>query len=192
MKRFTDIHTHNPAAGADAVICVDPVEQPMGELRPDRFYSAGIHPWNAAKADEAAMQALERLVGLPNVVAVGEAGLDKLRGPGLDVQQQVFVSQARLAEQARKPLVIHAVRAWAELLRLKRLIKPEQPWIIHGFRGNPELARQLVDHGFHISLGRRRHPGVEAVVPPAMLHYETDDMPQNIHPAPAAEPKRDE
>lgn len=171
---FADIHTHRHDAPVDAVICVDPSDGSMPPLCPDRHYSAGIHPWRAALAGPDAWCRLEELAALPGVVAVGEAGLDTLRGPAINVQLPVFERQARLAEAVGKPLIIHAVRAWQQLITLHRRMRPAQPWIIHGFRGKPELARQLVAQGFHISLGPRFNPGVPAVVPPHMLHRESD------------------
>lgn len=171
---FADIHTHRPDAGPDAVICVDPSRTPVTPLLPGRHYSVGIHPWRALDATPEAWAALADMARRSEVVAIGEAGLDTLRGPGLDAQLPVFVRQARLADEVGKPLVIHAVRAWQQLIALRRSLSPAQPWIIHGFRGKPALARQLVAHGFHLSLGTRYNPAVKAVIPPDRLHSETD------------------
>lgn len=51
-------------------------------------------------------------------------------------------------------------------MELRKAFRPKQRWIIHGFRRKPELARQLVDAGFDISIGTKYNPGVPAVVPP--------------------------
>lgn len=172
---FADIHTHRLDAGPDAVICVDPSETPLPELRADRHYSVGIHPWRAHLATPEAWAELGRLAASPLVVAIGEAGLDTLRGPALaEVQTPVFVRQAELAETLGKPLIIHAVRSWQQLIALRRSMRPSVPWIIHGFRGNPQLARQLLDHGFDLSLGPRHNPATLAIIPPHRLHRESD------------------
>lgn len=174
MNRFADIHTHDLDAGPDAVICIDPTERPIPAVRADRFYSVGIHPWRADIAAPSDWAELERLAALPNVVAIGEAGLDALRGPEREVQMPVFLKQARLAEKLGKPLIIHAVKSNAELISLIRSERPSVPWIIHGFRGKPQLARQLTGCGFHLSLGKRFNPSVPAEIPPSLLHRESD------------------
>ena len=76
----------------------------------------------------------------------------------MDLQKEVFLAQANLAEETHKPLIIHCVKAWADLIACKKAVKPEMPWIIHGFRGNGELASQLVRLGFYLSFGDRFNP----------------------------------
>lgn len=170
LSRYADVHTHNPDAGPDAIINL-----PLGAQVPgEGAYSVGIHPWDAAAATEADMAWLERVAALPQVVAIGEAGLDALRGGPLDVQERLFVSQAMLSERLGKPLIIHAVKTLDRIIALRRQIRPAQPWVIHGFRGKPQMARQLVRAGFDISLGARFNPDVPAAVPPDRLHRETD------------------
>lgn len=173
---FSDIHTHRTDAGRDAVICIDPSVDPLPAIQPGWHYSVGIHPWRADCATDRVWRLLDELSRRPEVVAIGEAGLDTLRGPSPEVQLPVFVRQAQLAEAVGKPLIIHAVRSWADIMALRRQMRPAQPWIIHGFRGKPQLAAQLVRAGFHISLGKLHHPGVPLVVPPDRLHRESDDM----------------
>lgn len=174
---FSDIHTHRPDAGPDAVICLDPCDGVgMADMLSCHHYSAGIHPWNAARATEADWHTLEEMAADPRTVAIGEAGLDALRGPSADIQLPVFQRQALLVETVGKPLIIHAVRTFPQLIALKHSLHPSQPWIIHGFRGKPELARELLRHGFHISLGPRHNAATAEVIPPDRLHHESDAM----------------
>lgn len=170
LSRYADVHTHRPDAGPDAIINL-----PAGAEVPSRgAYSVGIHPWDAAEATEADLQWVERAAALPQVVAIGETGLDALRGGPLDEQESIFAWHAELSERLGKPLIIHAVRAIDRVMALRRQMKPKQPWVIHGFRGKPEQALQLVRAGFDISIGERFNPGVPEVVPPERLHRETD------------------
>ena len=76
------------------------------------------------------------------VPAVGECGFDALKGPSHDLQEQAFVRQVQLSEQFRKPMILHVVRDFDSVIRLRRTLKPEQPWLIHGFRGGPEQMSQ--------------------------------------------------
>lgn len=140
------------------------------------FFSVGIHPWYIDTEDfERQWITLQVGVRAPGVVAVGEAGLDKLALAPLAVQQEVFRRQALLAEESAKPLIVHCVKAWGELMGLRKKIRPRMPWIVHGFRGNRSLAQQLIGCGCYISLGDRFR---EEVLTPAVVPYlflETDD-----------------
>lgn len=170
LARYTDIHTHGPAAPG-VIRNLDVFEEPQ----PGYNYSAGIHPWESD--GEKALEWFDRMAVHPQVVAIGEAGLDKLRGAAPDIQTRLFVHQARRAEEVAKPLIIHCVRAYGELLGLRRLLKPSQPWIIHGFRGKAALARQLLDAGFCLSFGTQYNPEAYAITPPERLYHETDTAP---------------
>lgn len=162
----SDIHTHNPRA-TDAIINLEPGM----EMRPDALYSVGWHPWWSSPQ----MQWVEELAANPQVAIIGECGIDKLRGVGdTDAQLALTRAHAELAERVGKPLLLHIVGAWNEIMALRRRMRPAQPWIIHGFRGKPQLAAQLVRAGFHISLGPGANPLTAAAIPPDRLLHETD------------------
>jgi TatD DNase family protein len=138
------------------------------------FLSVGIHPWYIENVEEQIEQ-LKNWAILPEVVALGEAGLDKQSAIPLDVQQEVFIRQAALAEESKKPLIVHCVKAWQELLEIKKQINPQLPWIIHGFRGKPKLAEQLIRQNVYISFGEYFHPESLHVAYPDRIFTETDD-----------------
>lgn len=124
---------------------------------------------------EAALCKLEELVRHPQVLAVGEAGLDKLAAAPMNRQVEVFRRQARLAEEVGKPLVIHLVKATDELLRVKRELRPSVPWIIHGFRGKAALAEEFLKHGFYLSFGEKYQEAALRLTPVHRLFIETDE-----------------
>ena len=169
--KVSDIHSHDPLAPDSAVINLDR----YAAMRPDhRLYSVGWHPW----WPDPDMDWVERTAADPRIVIIGECGLDRRRGAlALGEQIELTRAHALLAERLEKPLLLHVVGAWSEIIALRRQIKPQQPWIIHGFRGKPQLARQLLDAGFDISLGVRFNPEAEAIIPPERLHRETDSQP---------------
>lgn len=140
-------------------------------MRSDALYSVGWHPWWPA----CNMDWVERMASDSRVVIIGECGIDKLRGVGT-VSEQISIVRlhASLSERLHKSLLLHIVGAWNEIIALRGELKPEQPWIIHGFRGKPELAVQLVRAGFSISLGKTYNPATPAVIPPDRLFHETD------------------
>ncbi|MDE6587336.1 MAG: TatD family hydrolase [Paramuribaculum sp.] len=171
VEAVDDWHTHCPGRRR-AIINAPSLDEP---LNADLLWSAGIHPWEADKATPEMLDLLRRRVAEPQVVAVGEAGLDRVKGPSLVVQEEVFRAQARIADEAGKPLIIHAVRTIPEIIRLHKEMKPRVAWIIHGFRGGKEAARQLLARpGIYISLGSRYRADAEAVIPPDRLLRESD------------------
>ena len=183
---ITDCHTHRTDA-RDAIINVSP---DYTEFLPGRFYSVGIHPWLTAEMPAEGIGRLMELLPVAarrsDVVAIGESGFDRLRGGDMGLQRELFNLHARLADDLGKPLIIHCVRAWNDLLQARRDMDPHAPWIVHGFRGKPELARQLTDAGMYISLGERFNPATAPVIPPERLLVETDESDQPIDAIAAA------
>lgn len=180
LSDFRDIHTHRADAGEDALICVEP-EAPRC---PGRWYSVGVHPWTLGPQGltDAQRVALEAAAADSRVAAIGEAGIDLLRGPAVEVQTEAFMEQAEIAAAAGKPLIIHCVRAWHIVLRLRAEFlsaqagAAEPQWVIHGFRGGPALARQLLDAGFDLSFGVRCNAASFALTPPDRRFRESDAL----------------
>lgn len=172
LHSFADIHSHTRIA-PDTVCSVEPGASMPGAYG-EAWYSVGIHPWSTDTPVAATtMEELATLADDPRVVAIGEAGLDALRGGPQDYQEEIFLHQAALAERVGKPLIIHCVRRYGRLLELHRSLRPSVQWVVHGFSGKSELARQLAAAGIGISL-RTPRPEIEAVVPPHLLFHETD------------------
>ncbi|MCC8172824.1 MAG: TatD family hydrolase [Parabacteroides sp.] len=190
---YYDIHTHHFRPGPDTVAIYNRIVPASGVSLPDAaepartagafscYYSVGIHPWYIDTEETERQFSLFRdCARLPGVIAVGEGGLDKLAAAPLGLQEEVFRYQAAVAEEIRKPMIIHCVKAWGEMLALRKKLSPRMPWVIHGFRGNPVLASQLLEHGFYLSVSDRFHPGIfsEALLP--RLFLETDDRETDI------------
>lgn len=177
MTDYPDIHTHRPAPAAGGGFRL--VNASPADFAPQAgcLYSVGLHPWTLT-ADGPGPDEWARLaeaVRLPQVLAVGEAGLDKLAEAPLEVQEAVLARQARLAEETGKPLVVHLVRAADELLRLRKRLRPRMPWVIHGFRGKEQLAAEWVRHGLYLSFGAQFRAEALRAVPLDRLFLETDE-----------------
>lgn len=127
------------------------------------------------------MSMLETYLNDPGLLAIGECGLDKTVATDLARQIVLFEQHIALSEKWRKPIIIHCVRAYNELLRIKKRCKPKQAWIIHGFNNKPPVAEQLLKHGCYLSLGKALlHPFSNAAktletMPLDRLFLETDD-----------------
>ncbi len=181
MIPFTDAHTHRdpPAPGILALRnSASPEEIPANSG--GMLFSAGIHPRDIGKFS---FDSLEACLAAHRCAAVGECGLDRTAEADFAAQEACFHRHAELAETHSLPLVIHCVRAYPELIRLKKREKNTVPWIIHGFRGNRETARELLKHGFMLSLSpvwlrhaEMLHPEIAA----AGFLLETDDMEENL------------
>jgi TatD DNase family protein len=151
---YIDIHTHDSvtSAGVFAIENIMAHEQRFPSDMPSRACTCGIHPWHLDEETvEQLLVSVRKAALSPNLVALGEAGFDKLRGPDIKIQTKAFEGQVRISEEVRKPLFIHCVRAWDELLPAHKRLKSTMPWLIHGFRGKSELAQQLIAKGMYLS-----------------------------------------
>lgn len=166
-----DFHTHHLHA-TDALISVSPTDfSPVQGKR----YTVGIHPWLTEGDVEAQMQALAEAAQNEQVMAIGETGLDSLRGAPLDVQMCLFERHIALAETLGKPLVIHCVRTSQQVLKAWSESRKSVVWAIHGFRGNARVVAPLVKAGFYISFGERFNADALRTVPLDRLLAETDE-----------------
>lgn len=179
MIPYCDIHTHG-LRPEDYILSIRSYEAHPSLLLPPGYCSVGIHPCSIQDGWGRSWEAMNELISHPSVVAVGEAGFDKRALAPLALQREVFALQARLAETVEKPLVIHCVKAWDELLQAKKEWKPHMPWIIHGFRGNGILATQLVKAGFILSFGLYFQPDAVRASWPTVTLAETDERAEKI------------
>lgn len=152
---YIDIHTHDEVASVPGTFSVINLMAHEAD-RPGNISSAawtfGIHPWFLTElTHELQMKAVYEAAGNPSVIAIGEAGFDKLRGPSAELQRKAFEEQVTIAGEYNKPVIIHCVRAWEELFRAYKRLKPVLPWLVHGFRGNKDLAAQLISKNMFLS-----------------------------------------
>ncbi len=168
-----DIHTHVlPQVPGTALVCIGC--GPLPENEEGHWFSAGLHPWDVTEDFDTQLNMVESLLANPRVAAVGECGFDTLKGPSHDLQEQAFIRQIELSERYAKPMILHVVRDFDSVIRLRRTLKPEQPWLIHGFRGGPEQMSQLYSHGILVSFGLKHNPESLKTVPSNRLFLETD------------------
>jgi len=149
-------------------------------------YSIGIHPWYIQEDTiDADLKIIEKKLQLANCLAIGECGLDKRIDIPLELQISVFRKQLILAEKYNKPVVIHCVAAFQEVIALKKEMKISVPMIIHGFSKNSQIANQLLKEGFYISFGKYllRNPALKTVfqeMPNDRFFLETDTIEETI------------
>lgn len=169
-----DIHTHLlPQEPGTALVCIG-----NGPLPADQghWFSVGLHPWDVTGDDDKILQSIGEMAQNPQVLAIGECGFDTLKGPAHDLQEQAFIRQVEISERVRKPMILHVVRDFDSVIRLRKQLKPTQPWLIHGFRGGPQQADQLHTHGIQVSLGLKANPQTLQQIPSDRLFLETDGL----------------
>jgi TatD DNase family protein len=152
---YIDIHVHGGSSAAGIFILESLMahEGRVAEDIPGVAYTYGIHPWFLDEENfKRQLISVEKESASPAVIAIGEAGFDKLRGPSPELQRNVFEEQVMISETLSKPLIIHCVRAWDELLAVHKKLKPVMPWMVHGFRGSVKLAEQLISKGMYLSV----------------------------------------
>lgn len=182
MPTYLNIHTHHPSTEKDT-LSIENAQTVSGwiDMAVGKF-SVGLHPWyiKPESIDEDFAQ-LEKLARQPNILAIGECGLDRLINLEMSFQEEVFIRQIHLAESLQKPIIIHCVKAYSELIALKKKLKPRIPMIVHGFNNNTQICQQLINHQFYISLGSALlNPESNAsknilTIPIKQLFLETDD-----------------
>ena len=179
-----DIHTHNLPPQPEGIISVSLHDPEAFELivnNENQLFSVGFHPWYATSPlSEAERNLLEKAVQLKNVVAVGEAGIDLVKGAPLFVQLLNFKTHIELSEKYRLPLIIHCVKGTDVILGVHRDLKPGQKWCIHGFRLKPAPAQQLTSRGIYLSFGEHFNAETLKAVPQELLMAETDESPLSI------------
>ena len=151
-----DIHTHNAQTHAQTIETV------------------GIHPWHAAIGDFAEV---ERLA--PAADAIGEIGLDYACEMSREEQMAVFRAQLRLAERLEKPIILHCVRAFEDVIKVVGEYRLKAV-IFHGFIGSTEQAQRTVKQGYYLSFGERTFRSQKTIetlrsTPLSQLFVETDE-----------------
>ncbi|MCK2183220.1 TatD family hydrolase [Halomonas getboli] len=168
--------------------------------RDDVSVCLGLHPYFMDDHREGDIDALAAALDRhPEVVALGECGIDARFTDTLDAQWALFDAQVRLARARNLPLVIHCVRANDRLAKRLRQLAPEAGGLIHAFAGSPQQAKAFLELGFAVGLGgaltherARRLQRSVAELPDDGYVLETDspDMPPAGHQGERNEPVR--
>ena len=182
--KFFNLHTHKFTNNSEVLELVNQYPWEFDAAIPN--YSIGIHPWyideNRLESD---LKTIDEKLQLKECLALGECGLDKRIEVPMQLQIEVFEKQIALAEKHQKPLVLHLVAAFQELIEIKNRLKISVPIIIHGFSKNEQVANELIKNGFYLSFGKYllRNPELESVfksVPNDKFFLETDTIDENL------------
>ena len=182
--KFYNLHTHKFTNNPDVFELVNQYPWEFDETILN--YSIGIHPWYIDETRLATdLKRIEEKLQLSECLAIGECGLDKRIEVPMALQIEVFEKQIALAEKYQKPLVLHLVAAFDELIEIKKRLKISVPIVIHGFSKSEQLAKQLIDNGFYLSFGKYllRNKEMETVfksIPNDKFFLETDTIEETL------------
>lgn len=181
-----DAHTHHTPANNLAInesVVSLTLKEYFNSSPKDGLLSVGIHPWETADYPNFSTDEMKLIISDPRVVAIGETGLDTLKGAPIEAQEAIFRKHIKVSEESGKPLVIHVVKAFDRLLSIHKEIRPSSPWILHGFRGKPQLVDHLLaknsTNQIYFSIGERFNPQTVTIIPTDRLLIETDESPKS-------------
>ncbi|TDQ12939.1 TatD DNase family protein [Algoriphagus boseongensis] len=147
--KFWDFHTHQ-GQSSESIFNWDL----SGEI-PEGSFSVGLHPWFLDQNWEESIKLVEKLAKQnQGVLAIGECGFDRIKGPKIGIQKKAFQAQASLASQLEIPLILHCVKGHDLLVEYLKNEKNPPPIIWHGWNLKPELANQLLLFPVYFSFGK--------------------------------------
>ena len=181
---FVDIHTHIDNQSVIKIVS-DNFEEKV-------LTTWGVHPWDvdaiyltqisqiSQNWTTKGFSSLKRTEPTDLIWGIGEVGLDKVHKETFEKQIEVFEEMIRLSESYKKPMIIHCVRAYSEIIEIRKKTKATMPWVIHGFNSSVETMRQLLRYDMYISLGevlyRNENQAIKILkdIPLDRLFLETD------------------
>ncbi len=173
---FWDFHTHQSGQPYSLYQADNPATSGVGAC------SVGIHPWSVGLDWEDEFKRIQDQSSQhERVLAIGEAGFDRLKGPEISLQKQAFYAQASWAASLGIPLILHCVKSHDLLLEYLKSAKNPPNIIWHGWNQKSERARQLLPFPVFYSFGNQLlHPNSNAAkwliaCPLERVFFETDD-----------------
>tara|TARA_R110002126_G_scaffold142037_3_gene287549 strand:+ start:3052 stop:3696 length:645 start_codon:yes stop_codon:yes gene_type:complete len=174
---FVDIHTHQKNIAENVFSIENKYPTSTDFSQP---FSIGIHPWFIKKESlQNELLFVQEKLHHKNCMALGECGLDKISEIDIALQKLVFRKQIQLSEEYKKPLIIHCVKAFQDIIEIKKEMKPSQIWVLHGFNKNSQVAERLLKNGIILSFGAGiiNHKKLQEVafnIPISSILLETD------------------
>ena len=153
------------------------------EIVIEKKFSVGIHPKDIDENWEENFEKIKEISLLPNCVAIGECGLDGLISVNENLQKEVFEKHILWANQIKKPVIIHCVKRFSEIIPFQKIA--EIPLVIHGFNKKKTIADEMLRHGFYLSFGKSvlHSLSLQSILkefPLEKMFLETDDANFNI------------
>jgi TatD DNase family protein len=179
---YIDIHVHNDYSDEDTMLLLNLFPGDADKMNPSVYYSIGLHPWYVNdKTFDSDIDIINQVAVNPNVLAIGEIGLDKKTDVPYINQLRAFEQQLEIAGKLKKPVIIHCVKAYDDILSIRKKFNQSIPWIIHWFNAGEQIAGELIKYNCYLSFGRMLFKenskafGVFKSMPLDRVFFETDD-----------------
>jgi TatD DNase family protein len=181
MINFIDIHTHRLNRDENTFSVMN-IRLPDNEIPEKIYVSAGWHPWDIEPFPLFQIKtSLENAASRENVLALGECGLDRSVNIPFEKQVEVFKIHLSLAKKLEKPLIVHCVKAYSDLLEILKKEKFNGKIVLHNFNGNRPQIDSFLKTDTFFSLGKqienqnsKAYKSI-AYFPPEKIFLETDD-----------------
>lgn len=181
MIPFIDIHSHCEDVKSDQIAIKNIMLHETTNSNA-LSVSTGWHPWYlAGRQNDEMIKKLDQTAKNKEVLAIGECGIDRFIEYPVDQQLEVLAFHIDIAEKYGKPLIIHCVKAYSDLLHILKNRKPKVPLILHAFNGNRQQAQQLLKHDVYFSFGELLFkPGQQTMqvfneIPVKRIFLESDE-----------------
>lgn len=179
---YIDIHRHSSNPGKADVMLRNLYPKEVSEIHQTNYYSVGLHPWHIDNSDiKTDMDVVLKASIKKEVLAIGETGLDKGISTDIQTQREIFLQHIDISRETNKPMVVHCVKAYDELLKFRKESKHKQSWIIHWFNASPEIGKDLIRKNCYLSFGISLFKNISKAqrtfldVPLENIFLETDD-----------------
>ena len=151
--KYINLHTHSNICNTNIISIFN--QYPNDFVENTNFFSIGIHPWHIEfERVESDFNLIRSKIFDPKCLAIGECGLDNRVETSLSQQTIVFEKQLLLAQEFKKPVIVHCVGTFNELISIKNKLKISVPMVIHGFSKNENISKLLIDNDFYLSFGK--------------------------------------
>lgn len=124
----------------------------FAELHPNVYVAFGLHPYFLNADSVFPYSELKRALSYEKAVAIGECGIDASR-PNLQLQIDIFEQHIELANELKKPLIVHHRKSHHHIFACFKRTRPKFGGVIHAFSGSLQDAEKYLDLGFKLGCG---------------------------------------
>lgn len=187
MHRHIDIHTHKETSKKQFILEVRSISLHQQRVPQTGIVSVGWHPWFIEKSSKDQIEAsLRECVMKKQVIAIGECGIDRVIKYPIEQQISIFELHIKLAMENNKPLIIHSVKAYADVLHSLKKLQFKLPVIFHGYSGNQQQTKELLKLNSYFSFGsnlthdNKKITDTFSFIPFDRIFLETDESSLSI------------
>lgn len=181
MSNYIDIHTHKLQIQNQKMLSISNVCLGIQKIDINRICSVGFHPWHIGNLSVDKIETeLMDAASNENVAIIGECGLDRSIAIDFAKQIEVFQLHIKIALQFHKPMLIHCVRSYSDIMGILKNNNFNIPLVFHDFKGDYYQVEQLLKFNSFFSFGESLFKNDKAIkvlqaIPISNIFFETDD-----------------